>query len=297
MRRSSRAPPNMGWILLTSKTEYWNVVRAYSPPGCVTYFGKLINVFDNILLGANATQIAGLKDFFNAPTSTPNTNFAAELSFPYNLQSHSWLPCLNKKANPRFCKDLTASTVLFPKAKASEDKARMIIRDGGWANETKSLTTALLNFLGYAYGFKRGPLHEPLHERDDLKSSGLDLKLYAYQYQLCTEMGMFLTGDQPPYPLPVISSLVTLNYTLERCSGAPLNIPALPDTVRWNKYGGQNLSYPRLMLVAGEADPVRIAMSKTVTRATWSPPRRPRHLSCKYLIVFETSANLNAYRF
>jgi hypothetical protein len=115
---------NLGCIRLTSKKEYWNVVRNYSPPGCVTYFGKLINVFDNILLGANSTQIAYLKDFFGTPSNTPNADFAAELSFLCNLQSHSWLPCLNQKANPSFCQDLTARTVLFQKPKLLKAKRR-----------------------------------------------------------------------------------------------------------------------------------------------------------------------------
>jgi hypothetical protein len=155
--------------------------------------GKLINIFDNILLGGNAPQIASLKHFFGSPIDTPNVDFAAGLPFLYNLQSHSWLPCLDKNANPSFCRELTSPTVLFPRAKAFESKAKIIISNGGWANETESLTIALLNYLGYAFGFNKSPRAEPLYERAGLEGSGLDLKLWAWQYHLCT--GTYINGQ------------------------------------------------------------------------------------------------------
>lgn len=216
--------------------------------------GKLINIFDNIVLRENATQIAFLKDFFGRPTDTPNVEFVAGLSFPYNLQTHNWLPCLNSESTPYFCTELTASTVLFPKAKAFESRAKTIIEDGGWTNETESLTTPLLNYLGFVRAFDGGLAERSLYEDKDVEGSGLELKLEAYQYQLCTELGAFMTGDQPPHPLPVISSLITLDYAMKPCRET-LNLTGFPDTTQLTKYGGHNLSYPRLMLVGGEADP------------------------------------------
>ena len=176
----------MSRFRLTREKEYWNVVREYSPPECVTNMGKLVNIFDNILLGENTTQIAFLKHFFRSPVDTPNVDFAAGLPFLYNLQTHSWLPCLNEEANPSFCRELTSPTVLFPKAKTSESKARIIISDGGWANETESLEIALLNYLGYVLEFHKEPTDKSLYERDGLEGSGLDLKIWAWHYQLCT---------------------------------------------------------------------------------------------------------------
>ena len=88
-----------------------------------------------------------------------------------------------------------------------------------------------------------------------------------------------MTGDQPPYPLPVISSFITLDYARKPCTTG-LNITVLPDTTRWNKYGGYNTSYPRLMLVGGEADPWRpltpLATLDTPTRLNYSStPEQP----------------------
>jgi hypothetical protein len=90
---------------------------------------------------------------------------------------------------------------------------------------------------------------------------------------------MFLTGDEPPYPLPLISSLVTLEYAMKTCRDK-LNLTGLPEIERLNKYGGHSLSYPRLMLVGGEADPWRprtpLASLDTPTRLNYlSTPEQP----------------------
>jgi hypothetical protein len=242
-------------------------------------FRKLINIFDNIILGENATQIAYLKQFFGRPTDIPNVEFVAGLSFGYNLQTHNWLPCLNSESFPSFCRDVTTSTVQFPQAKKFESKAKKIIKDGGWANDTESLTIPLLNFLGYARGFSKGQVGESSYEDNNVEGSGQYLKLEAYTYQLCTELGAFMTGDQPRHPLPVISSLITLEYTMKPCR-TRLNLTGLPDTARLTKYGGHNISYPRLMLVGGEADPWRsetpLASMDTPTRLNYSStPEQP----------------------
>lgn len=62
----------------------------------------------------------------------------------------------------------------------------------------------------------------------------------------------------PQNLLALISRLVTLPYNMLVCNYA-FNITSPPDTDRVNKYGGFNVSYSRLAIVGGEADPWRAA--------------------------------------
>lgn len=160
--------------------------------------------------------------------------------------------------------------------------AKKIIQDGGWANETNSLTTPLLNYLGYASQFHKKKPNESRSDASDNQessSSAFGLNVWAWQYQTCAELGNFLTGDEPPHPLPVISSMTTLEYATKTCR-KDLKLTGAPEIERLDKYGGHNLSYSRLILVGGEADPWRprtpLASLDTPTRLNYSStPEQP----------------------
>ncbi len=74
----------------------------------------------------------------------------------------------------------------------------------------------------------------------------------------CTEAGQFATGYIPgtpghPHALPIISRTLTPKYYLDACHKR-YNITYDPILSRYNKYGGFNLSYPRLAISAGQLD-------------------------------------------
>ena len=60
----------------------------------------------------------------------------------------------------------------------------------------------------------------------------------------------------PKDRLPLISRLLTVKYLTNICRLA-FNITSPPNVNAVNKYGGFNISYPRLATVGGEADPWR----------------------------------------
>lgn len=71
--------------------------------------------------------------------------------------------------------------------------------------------------------------------------------------------GYFQTGSGVPAgQKPLISRLVDLDYSSIPCREA-FNITTPPDVDRINKHGGFNITYPRLAIVDGEADPWRAA--------------------------------------
>lgn len=62
----------------------------------------------------------------------------------------------------------------------------------------------------------------------------------------------------PKDQLPLISRTIDLPYEMIVCNDA-FGIYGPPDTETVNKYGGYNISYPRLAIIDGEWDPWRPA--------------------------------------
>lgn len=74
-----------------------------------------------------------------------------------------------------------------------------------------------------------------------------------------TRWGYLKTGSGVPSDqLPLVSRLLDLDYLSIVCRDA-FNITGPPDVDSINKYGGFDISYPRLAIVDGEADPWRQA--------------------------------------
>lgn len=70
---------------------------------------------------------------------------------------------------------------------------------------------------------------------------------------------MLQTGSGvPKNQLPLISRTIDLDYSSIVCRDS-FNITSPPDTQAITKYGGWNISYPRLAIIDGEQDPWRDA--------------------------------------
>jgi hypothetical protein len=148
------------------------------------------------------------------------TNLTAQYPADAALQSimHSLLPYANKTATP------DSSKLYFP----------------------------LLNLFSYFrsfYSFCAG------REIADC------LSLYSpspFNWLVCTESGRFATGYVPgspghPAELPIVSRTLSPEYYLNQCYKT-YNTTSGPVLSRLNKYGGENLSYPRLTISTGQLD-------------------------------------------
>lgn len=79
----------------------------------------------------------------------------------------------------------------------------------------------------------------------------------SWPYQYCTQWGYLQTGSGvPKSQLPLISRLLDLPYESLICKDA-FGITTPPDVNAINKYGGYNITYDRLAIIGGEADPWR----------------------------------------
>lgn len=145
--------------------------------------------------------------------------------------------------------------------------ATSLIQAGGWGNETTTLTNNLLNFMAWtnnSYGVDScdGTLDSCYNNHNSSATMYTDKSLsnfnaLSWSYQVCSQFGYIQTGSGVPKDeLPLISRLLTLDYLTLVCRLA-FNITSPPDLQAVNKYGGYNISYPRLAFVGGEADPWR----------------------------------------
>lgn len=249
--------------------EYYEPIREYGPPECIDTQTKLVNVMDNILRSGDNETINSLKAAFNSTGFTYNDDFANAITLtPSYWQSRNWDPAVNDPTFYQFCGNITNDTVLFNNVIPASEITDLITK-GGWGNESDVLTTRMSNFIGWSTAFYITPcegtsLDDCLgnHNASAPKYTDKSLDNYdnlSWAYQYCTEWGFLQSGSTVPQDrLSVISRLITIEYNSLVCNYA-FNITSPPDVERVNKYGGFNISYPRLALVGGETDPWRPA--------------------------------------
>jgi hypothetical protein len=152
-----------------------------------------------------------------------------------------------------FCANITSQDILFPSIANLSSTAREIIANGGWANETTTLLHPVLNWIGSIKS-----VYIDFCQASSLDECYQTNTPYPFPYMQCTEYGLFATGYVPgslgkPSTLPVASRLLTVDAALQNCKST-YNITSGPNVNSFNKYGGFNLSYPRLALSAGQTD-------------------------------------------
>ena len=226
---------------------------------------------DNILIGKkkNTKLTQTLKSAFGLGNLTYSDDFANELSSGVaNWQSLNWDPELSSPEFYNFCDNLTSTHTLYPATESLRSTAADLISQGGY-HPKPDLVTQFLNYIGYINLTVVEPCtssnstldecysqHDPAaYAETDYASQGW--RSWAYQY--CTEWGYLQTGSGVPKDqLPLISRTIDLEYTSLVCKYG-FNITTPPNTDAVNKYGGYNISYPRLAFVDGQQDPWRPA--------------------------------------
>ncbi|EED18492.1 extracelular serine carboxypeptidase, putative [Talaromyces stipitatus ATCC 10500] len=254
--------------------QYWEPIRRNAPQNCIHTVENLTGVLDN--LAHNTSAVKDLETLFGLQDLSHVDDFANVLSYPLSSwQGRNWDPAVNDPTFFEYCVNITvADTLLYNDTSSSEDieKAAELVALAGWDDPkvNRHLTTQLLNFAGYLNETVVWPCIGNGRSADDCFSSynttfyeqnDLTQNWRLWEYQVCTEWGFFQTGSGTPKSKPsLVSRLVTLDYTSLPCKYA-FNITTPPevDARINNKYGGFNISYPRLAFIGGTADPWREA--------------------------------------
>ncbi|KAK0127372.1 hypothetical protein ONS96_006921 [Cadophora gregata f. sp. sojae] len=246
---------------------YWEPIRWYADQQCIEYQQKVIDLVDNIILRGNDSDTkAELKSAFGLPNVTYDNDFATVLSRGIGAwQGKNWDPELNDPSFDLYCGNLTSTELIYPSSKGLIGTVQDLIKKGGYESEIEKLTTPILNWIGWLAQYAVDDCEESqdtcfsthnvtFYEQDDITQ---DWRSWPYQY--CTQWGYLQTGSGfPDDILPLISRTSDLEYQSLICKYA-FNITTPPNLEAINKYGGFNISYPRLAIIDGEQDPWRPA--------------------------------------
>lgn len=249
--------------------QYYSPIAKYGPKKCIAAQKTFTHMVDNILIGKNDHDLTMvLKDAFGLGNVTYDDDFANQLASGIGqFQGLNWDPAIGSEEFYHYCNNISSTDILYPATETKRDTASKLLRAGGYKPKT-SLVNQLLNYIGYINAkvvsrCSDGETQDScftshnatFYEQDDISQQGW--RSWAYQY--CTEWGYLQTGSGvPKNELPLISRTIDLEYSTLVCRYG-FNITTPPDVDRINKYGGYDISYPRLAFLDGEWDPWRPA--------------------------------------
>lgn len=255
--------PDLFWGALSSSgvtnpiVDFWQAYEVpvkYGPQNCVQLQRKVTNIFDNIMTGNDKAAISQLRHALGASPSESSYDTATRLSVNWQNFVSSWVPGeqYNFSGKGTYCANLTSPKLHYPAFSNASTKAlaKQIIHNGGWSNETSDLLYPIMNWFGLAR------YYPPLAYQN---------VPVPFQYLGCIENPLFYTSYTPgdpgrPTVLPVASRLLTVEVPLQQCRTVyNLSHDWTPNLSYYNRFGGFNLSYPRLILSTGQIDQWRPA--------------------------------------
>jgi hypothetical protein len=270
--------PDVYWAAISSSGvtkaiyDYWQYyapIAKYGPKKCIAAQKTFTHMVDNILIGKKDHDLTlVLKNAFGLGNLTYDDDFANQLASGVgNFQGLNWDPEITSDEFYNYCANISSTDVLYPATEAKRHTAGKLLRAGGYKPE-EPLVNQLLNYIGYinqtvvsqcSSSYTQDACfsnhNATYYEQDSISQQGW--RSWAYQY--CTEWGFLQTGSGVPKDeLPLISRTIDLEYSTLVCRYG-FNITTPPDVERINKYGGYDISYPRLAFLDGEWDPWRPA--------------------------------------
>lgn len=167
-------------------------------------------MMDNILIGLNDTKTtAELKAVFGLPNVTYDNDFAyAVAGGVTSWQGKNWDPELNDPDFDLFCANISSASVIYPDTEILKSSTVDLLRKGGYASELNTLTTAMLNWIGWLDQFfvKRctGEKQDSCfstHNSTFYAQDDLSAEWRAWPYQYCTQWG-YLPTFVPLFQFP-----------------------------------------------------------------------------------------------
>ncbi|KAL1302453.1 hypothetical protein AAFC00_002845 [Neodothiora populina] len=249
--------------------QYFTPIAENAPPTCVAAQKTLTHIVDNILIGKNSSQLTyQLKKTFGMENVTYDDDFAAILSEALGYwQSRNWDPAVNSPDFYEYCGNISTTSVLYPDTTTLRTNVSSLITAGQYT-ASDNLINQMLNLVGYINLTQVAPCAQQgatqnqcfsTHNSTFYAQDDISQTWRSWPYQYCTEWGFLQTGSGVPADqLPLVSRTLDLEYESLICREAfNISKPANIEVV--NKYGGYDVSYPRLAFVDGSADPWRPA--------------------------------------
>ncbi|KKY36474.1 putative extracelular serine [Diaporthe ampelina] len=258
--------------------DYWRYlepIRQYGPADCIWTQQFITDVVDKIFIDSKNETLKGqFKLFFNYATTALDQNFVNNLyAGLYSWQGRNWDSTIGSGTFSNWCKLITSTKLEYSSSAADNASAAAILEATGYGgNDT--LTLRLLNYAGYLGRSSladAGPVDESASTSASLAATAVPAEQFdSWSYQTCTEWGYWVTGSGFDSSLgkPLLSRILDLEFQNSYCESL-FGIVTPPNVTAINKYGGFDISYPRLAIINGLADPWREA----TPAADAAPPR------------------------
>lgn len=274
--------PDLYWGAISSSgvteaiVDFWSfyeAMRLYGPKKCISTDQKLVNVLDNIMIGRNDSNLTRkLKGLFGVAELSHDSDFAWLIANGIAAwESLFWDPRVNDPAFFEFCGNITAGRLLYPETAKMKNTAAELIELGGWGKELPTLTTSLLNLVGWVNHTEVSPCTQSgqtieqcfgqfnvtFYEQDDISQTWR-----AWPYQTCTQWGYWQVGSTAPKEmLPLVSRTIDIPSQTFLCKAA-FGIDTEPNVDEINQYGGFDIEAERLAFIGGEWDSWRWASTQ-----------------------------------
>ncbi|KAL1598952.1 hypothetical protein SLS60_008097 [Paraconiothyrium brasiliense] len=248
--------------------RYFEPVRKYGPADCIWTQQFVTDVVDKIFIdNKNETLKGQFKLFFNYATTAMDQSFVNNLyEGLYSWQSRNWDRTIGSGTFSDWCQIITSHNLEYSSSAATNASATAILKATGYGgNDT--LTLRLLNYAGY---LKRFSMADAATRDESITASasgsasrteGVPAEQFdSWGYQTCTEWGYWVTGSgfDSSLGMPLISRILDLEFESSYCQ-SEFGIATPPNITLINKYGGFDISYPRLAIINGLADTWREA--------------------------------------
>ncbi|KAK5168672.1 uncharacterized protein LTR77_005981 [Saxophila tyrrhenica] len=261
LRDKNLAAPGTPWIIIGgSYAGQTSVFARIQYPDL--FWQKLIDIANTIFASGNESAIQEFKGGFGAEDVASNNGLATFFSLELSTEYASDLKWIPRSRTPidkpgGYCSDITSSHIPRHVTAKQKATARSVIANGGRADETETLLPSVLHWFERVSGYFL-VLCDSLKKLDECLS---DRTPSPYVWIQCTEWGGFYTGyiagsPDRPEALSIATTLQNPTWYIERCRKT-YNFSSSyhgPDLERVNKYGGVNLSAPRLILSTGSKD-------------------------------------------
>lgn len=240
--------------------RYFEPVRQYGPTDCIWTQQFITDVVDKIFIDSKNETLKGeFKLFFNYATTALDQNFVERLyEGLYSWQSRNWDPAIGSGTFSNWCQAITSPRLEYPSSASVNASAAQILEATGYGGNG-TLMLRLLNYAGYLRRFSLAD--EPAPTTASLAGTAVPAEQFdSWSYQTCTEWGYWVTGSGFDSSLgkPLISRILDLEFESSYCESS-FGIVTPPNVTAVNKYGGFDISYPRLAIINGLADPWREA--------------------------------------
>ncbi|KAF2226519.1 peptidase S28 [Elsinoe ampelina] len=248
--------------------EYYAPHAEYGPPACIATQQNLIDIIDNIIIRSGSEELtAELKSVFGLSNVTHLDDFADVVSTGISgWQSLNWDPAISSNSVFTYCNTITDTTVRTPATAPLRSRVAALVEAAGYSADANTVTS-MLNLIGYVSSSvtscaRRNQTQDQCfgsYDPADYSADDVNQSWRLWPYQYCTEWGYLQTGSGVPADQkPLLSRLIDLPHSSLICNYA-FNRTEPPETDRINKYGGYDISFPRLAWVDGETDPWRPA--------------------------------------